>query len=340
MSFLSRLSVLCWVASALLPVAQAAEEVNLYSARQESLIKPLLDRFTAQTGIQVNLVTGSADALLTRLQQEGQNSPADLFITTDAGRLWRAQQAGVLQAVQSPVLEAAIPAQYREDKGHWFGLTMRARPILYAVARVKPAELSTYAALTESQWKNRVCVRSSDNIYNQSHLAAMIATQGIAATEAWARGLVANFARPPQGGDRDQIKAVAAGQCDVALVNTYYYGTMLTEGDEAEQAAAKATAIFWPDQAGRGVHVNISGAGLTAAAKHRDNAIRLLEFMVSDEAQSWYAKVNHEYPVKAGVAISDTLKALGEFKADALNLDLLGAHNPDAVRVADRAGWK
>jgi iron(III) transport system substrate-binding protein len=338
MSPLSRLSVVLLAASALLPVA--AEEVNLYSARQEALIKPLLDRFSEQTGIKVNLVTGNADALLSRLQQEGQNSPADLFVTTDAGRLWRAQQAGVLQPLRSELLESAIPAQYREDQGYWFGLTMRARPILYSLERVKPEALSTYADLADPKWKKRVCMRSSDNIYNQSHLAAMIAVHGEEATESWVRGLVANFARPPQGGDRDQIKAVAAGQCDVALVNTYYYGTMLAEGDEAEKAAAKASAIFWPDQAGRGAHVNISGAGLTASARNRDNAIRLLEFMAGDEAQSWYAEVNHEYPVKPGVAVSATLKALGEFKADDLNLDLLGLHNPDAVKLADRAGWK
>jgi iron(III) transport system substrate-binding protein len=335
---LSRLSLALFVALA--PIAQAAEEVNLYSARQEALIKPLLDQFSAATGIQVNLVTGNADALLTRLQQEGRNTPADVFVTTDAGRLWRAHQAGVLQPIQSEVLDAAIPAAYREHSGHWFGLTLRARPILYAVDKVKPEQLSTYEALTDSQWKKRICMRSSDNIYNQSHLAAMIAVKGVAETEAWARGLVANFARPPQGGDRDQIKSVAAGQCDIALVNTYYYATMLTEGDEGERAAAARTAIFWPNQDDRGVHVNISGAAVTAAAKNRANAVRLLEYMVSDEAQSWYAQVNHEYPIKVGVAPSETLKSWGEFKADSLNLDLLGEHNPEAVRIADRAGWK
>jgi iron(III) transport system substrate-binding protein len=328
------------IAAACAPMLQAAEEVNIYSARQEALIKPLLDRFTAHSGIQVNLVTGNADALLTRLEQEGRNTQADVFVTTDAGRLWRAQQAGVLQAIESEVLTAAIPPQYREDSGYWFGLTLRARPILYSIERVKPEELSTYEDLTDPKWKKRVCVRSSDNIYNQSHLASMIATKGAEETEAWARALVANFARPPQGGDRDQIKAVAAGQCDLALVNTYYYGGMLVEGDEAERKAIATTALFWPNQQDRGVHVNISGAGVTAAAKNRDNAIRLLEFMLSDEAQTWYAEVNYEYPIKADMPVSDTLKAWGEFKPDTLNLDLLGIHNPEAVRIADRAGWK
>ncbi len=325
----------------LLPaVPQAAEQVNIYSARKEALIKPLLERFTEKTGIPVRLVTGKADALLTRLQREGRNSPADLLITTDAGRLWRAQQAGVLQRVQSAVLDAAVPAAYREPGGYWFGLSLRARPILYSTERVDPSQLAHYSDLADPKWRGKVCVRSSDNIYNQSLLAAMVAHQGEAKTQAWAEGLVANLARPPQGGDRDQIKAVAAGQCDLALVNSYYFGMMQVDQDEEQRAAAAKTALFWPDQDGNGVHVNISGAGLTAAAEHKAAAIQLLEFLVSDEAQAWYAEVNHEYPVKPGVEIPAQLAAWGAFKADELGLDQLGTHNPEAVRIADRAGWK
>ncbi len=318
----------------------AGDSVNIYSARKEALIKPLLDRFSEQTGIPVKLVTGKADALLKRLKQEGQNSPADLLITTDAGRLWRAQEAGVLQPVQNTVLEQAIPAHYREDGGHWFGLSLRARPILYAIDRVKPEELSTYEDLTNPKWKGRICVRSSGNIYNQSLLAGMIAHQGPDVTEAWAKGLVANFARPPKGGDRDQIKAVASGQCDVALVNSYYYGMMQADKNPDQHDPASKTALFWPNQNDHGTHANISGAGITKAAKNRDNAIKLLEFLVSDEAQAWYASANFEYPIKSGVAIPEALQAWGTFKPDTLNLDMLGRNNPEAVRISDRAGWK
>lgn len=318
----------------------ADEQVNVYSARKEALIKPLLDRFTQETGIQVRLVTGKADALLTRLKREGRNSPADLLITTDAGRLWRAHRAGVLQPVESQVLEDAVPARYREAGNHWFGLSVRARPLVYATDRVDPGELSSYEDLTDPKWKGRICIRSSNNIYNQSLLASMIARKGADATEAWAKGLVANFARPPQGGDRDQIKAVAAGQCDVAVVNSYYYGTMQTSSDAAQKAAAGKTAIFWPNQGDRGVHVNISGAGVTASAGNRENAVKLLEFLVSDDAQAWYADVNQEYPVKAGIPVSALLRSWGDFKADTIDLDQLGSNNPAAVRVADRAGWK
>lgn len=321
-----------------------AAEVNLYSARQENLIKPLLERFTEQTGIEVNLVTGKADALLQRLKSEGRNSPADLLLTTDAGRLHRAREAGVLAPAESDTLSERIPAQYRDPEGYWFGLSVRARPIVYVTDRVKPAELSTYEALADPKWKGRVCIRSSSNIYNQSLVASMIAHRGVEATEAWARDFVANFARPPIGGDRDQVLAAAAGQCDVAVVNTYYLGVMLNEDDKEQREAAGRVAVFWPNQEGngdgRGTHVNVSGIGLTAAAGNRDNAVRLMEFLTSDESQAWYAQVNHEYPVRDSVPVSDTLAAWGGFKADDLDLHLLGKYNAEAVRLMDRAGWK
>lgn len=325
--------------------AQAAGEVNLYSARKEDLIKPLLDRFTAQTGIQVNLVTGKEDALLTRLQSEGDASPADLLVTTDAGRLGRAKAAGVTQAATSPALEAAIPAAYRDPEGHWFGLSLRARPILFVKGKVDPAGLSSYEALADPKWKGKVCVRGSDSIYNQSLVASLIAADGQPATETWARGLVANFAKPPQGGDRDQIKAAAAGQCDLAIANTYYLAGMLTSKDPAEQAAAQQMGVFWPNQdgpgtQGRGAHVNVSGAAVTKAAKHKAEAIRLLEFMAGPESQAWYAQVNGEYPVVAGVPVGPTLAAWGTFKADTLNLAKLGDFNAEATKLMDRAGWK
>ncbi|MCW8825797.1 MAG: extracellular solute-binding protein, partial [Gammaproteobacteria bacterium] len=237
----------------------AGEELNLYSARKEALIKPLLDQFTQETGIKVNLVTGKADALLQRLKSEGRNSPADLLLTTDAGRLSRAKEAGLLQPITSEILSKEIPQHYRDPEGYWFGLSVRARPIIYSVERTDPAHLSSYEALSDPEWKQRICIRSSGNIYNQSLIASMIEADGMERTEQWANGLVTNFAKPPQGGDRDQIKAVASGRCDVAIANSYYYGMMVNSKKESERQAALKTAIFWPNQNGRGTHVNISG---------------------------------------------------------------------------------
>lgn len=322
------------------PPAIASGEVNLYSARKEELIKPLLDRFTADTGIKVNLVTGKADALLKRLESEGRNTPADLLLTTDAGRLYRAYEAGLLQPVSSEILERDIPAIYRDPEGHWFGVSVRARVLMYAKDRLQPAALSTYEDLADPRWKGRICIRSSDNIYNQSLIASMIVAHGEAETEAWAKGLVANFARPPQGGDRDQIKAVAAGQCDVAVANTYYLGGMFNSSDPAQREAAAKIAVFWPNQADRGTHVNVSGAGVTKYARNRDNAVRLLEFMTTDASQRWYADANLEYPVRDGIVLNETLQSWGSFKADTINLAELGRHNAAGVRLMDRAGWK
>jgi len=334
------LGILCMMSGAGAAIADDEPMVNVYSARKESLIKPQLDRFTEETGIRVNLVTGKADALLERLRREGRNSPADVLITVDAGRLYRAREAGVLQPVESVILEGIIPAAYRDPEGYWYGLSLRARPIMYVKGRVKPEELSTYEKLSSGQWRKRICIRSSSNIYNQSLVASMIESDGEAATETWARGLVANFARAPSGGDRDQIKAAAAGQCDIAVANTYYLGMMLNSKDAAEVQAAEKVAVFWPNQDGRGAHVNVSGAGVTKAARHRENAIRLIEFLAGEDAQRWYADVNYEYPVRGGMEISETLQAWGNFKADGVNLSRLGENNAAAVKLMDRAGWK
>lgn len=334
------LPMFCLLASLLAPPVLASGEVNIYSARKEDLIKPLLDDFSRRTGIAVNLVTGKEEALLQRLQSEGANTPADVLLTTDAGRLSAARKAGVLQAVKSDFLTAHVPASYRDPEGYWYGLSVRARPIIYARDRIRPADLSTYENLADPKWKGRICVRSSDSVYNQSLVAGLISHQGEARTEAWARGLVANFARPPAGGDRDQIKAVAAGECDVTLANTYYLGSMVSSSDEAEKQAAAKVAVFWPDAKTTGVHVNVSGAGITAHARNRDNAVRLLEFLAGDSAQRWYAETNNEYPVNPAISPSATLKAWGEFKADTLNVAKLGELNATAVQVMDRAGWK
>lgn len=327
--------------TALAPLAAlAAGEVNVYSARQEQLIKPILDRFTEETGIKVNLVTGKAEELLARLKSEGRNTPSDLLVTVDAGNLYTAEAAELFQKVRSATLDENIPPSYRDPDGEWFGLSVRARPFFYHPARVNPDDLSTYEALADPKWKGRICIRSSGNIYNQSLVASIVAANGEAKAEAWANGLVANLARPPAGGDRDQIKAVAAGQCDIAVANTYYYAQMLASDDTATRDAARAVKVFWPNQDDRGTHVNISGAGVTKHAKNRDNAVKLIEFLSSTEAQQWYAEANQEYPVRDGIEWSAELKSMGEFKSDPLNALVIGAGNAGALKLMDRAGWK
>ncbi len=323
------------------PHAMASGEVNLYSARKESLIRPLLDRFTRETGITVNLVTGKAAALQKRLEVEGRNSPADLLLTSDAGRLYLAKRAGLFQPVESEILQRAVPPHLRDSDNHWFGLSRRARIIVYSKRRVRAGELARYEDLTDPKWRGRLCIRSSNNIYNQSLLASMVAHFGEEAAERWAAGVVANFARPPRGNDRAQIKAVAVGECDVAVVNSYYLGKMQNSPDPSERSAAAEVVPLFPNQADRGTHVNVSGAGVTRYAKNRDNALKLLEFLVSDEAQRWYAASNHEYPVKAGIEVSSTVQAWGyPFKEDALEMRWLGVHNVTAVKIFDRVGWR
>jgi iron(III) transport system substrate-binding protein len=319
--------------------AWAAEEVNVYTTRQEVLIRPLLDTFEKESGIRVNVVFAK-EGVIERLKSEGANSPADAILTADVGYILQAKDEGLLQPIRSEVLNAAIPAQYRDPEGAWYGLSLRARPIMYAKDRVDPAELSTYEDLADPKWKGRICVRSSSNIYNQSLVSSLIAANGVEKVEEWANGFVANFAREPAGGDRDQIMAVAAGECDIAIANTYYLAGMLAGDDAAQNEAARKVGVSWPNQEGRGAHVNISGGGVTASAQHADAAVKLLEFMVSDEAQRIYAEAVNEYPVKPGIPPSATVAGFGEFKADPLNLAVIGEHNAEAVRLMDRAGWR
>lgn len=320
----------------------AAEEVNVYSARKEALIKPLFDKFTEETGIKVNMITGKAGALQKKLELEGDNTPADMLITVDAGNLHRAKEAGLLQAIDSEALTSNIPDNLRDADKQWFGMTYRARPIFYVTDKVKPDELSTYEDLADPKWKGRICIRSSSNIYNQSLVSSMLVANGEEATQAWADDFVKNLARPPKGGDRDQIKAAAAGECDIAIANSYYFAKMLTGKDEKQKAAAAKVTLFWPNQGddARGTHINISGAAITKAAKNKDNAVKLMEYMTDDAAQTWYAETNGEYPVKAGIDASETLQSWGEFKADALNMSELGNSNAAAVKIMDKAGWK
>ena len=338
-TYIRALSFALTALAALSPGGGRAEEVNIYSARQEHLMRPLLDAFTKKTGIAVNLVSAGDDALIERLKSEGPNGPADILLTADVGRLIRASESGLLQSVRSDTLAASVPSEFRDPNGAWYGLSMRARVVLYAKDRVKPQELSTYAALTDPKWKGRICVRSSSSVYNQSMLAAMIVNDGAARTENWAKGIVANMARTPQGGDRDQISAVAAGVCDLAIANTYYYAGMLNSKNDEERRAADKIALFWPDQNGLGTHVNISGAAIAKNAPNRENAEKLLEFLVSPEAQSIYAKANYEYPVLAGAEIDPIIDELGELTIDPLSLGEVAKHRKEASTLVDKVGF-
>jgi iron(III) transport system substrate-binding protein len=268
------------------------------------------------------------------------NSPADILLTADVGRLIRAQKADVLQPVSSDTLSSLIPTKYRDPEGNWFGLSLRSRVIFAAKDRVKEGEIKTYEDLTDPKWKGRICIRSSTNVYNQSLLGAMIAHKGAEEAAKWAEGIVANLARKPQGGDRDQIKAVASGQCDVAIGNTYYLGKMLAGSDEKQKEAASKVFVVWPNQYGRGSHVNISGAGVTKSAKHKEAAIKLIEFLASDEAQKVYTEEVFEYPLRDGIEVSETVASWGKFKADDIELAKIAEHQAEAVRIFDKAGWR
>jgi iron(III) transport system substrate-binding protein len=314
--------------------------VNVYSHRHYDTDEALFRKFTEETGIEVRVVSASADELMARLEREGAASPADLLITVDAGRLHRARERELLRAVSSRQLEAAVPEAYRDPDGYWYGLTRRVRIIAYALDRVDPSDVQTYESLTDERWAGRIVARSSENIYNVSHLASIIAAHGPEVAEAWVRGVVANFARPPQGNDTDQIRDVAAGVGDLALVNTYYVGRLLNAEDEASRELASRVGVIFPNQGGRGAHVNVSAAGVTRHAPNPANAVRLLEFLVGEEAQRAFAEGNYEYPVREGVAWAPALQAWGEFRSDPLPLSRLGEFNNEAVRIFDRGGWR
>ena len=324
---------------ALLAAPAAASEVNIYSYRQAVLIKPLLVGFEKKTGIKANVVY-LKNGMMARLKAEGSASPADVILTVDAARLIRLDTQGAFQPVTSAFLSKVIPAQYRHPQGNWFGLTIRGRPIFYNPKKVKASDLSTYEALADGKWKGRICIRSSSNVYNQSLIASLIAANGVEKAQAWATGFVKNFARKPAGGDRDQIRAVASGECDIAIANTYYYAGLAKSKKERDRQAAAAVRLFWPNQAGRGAHVNISGAGVAKYAKHKANAIRLIEYLASKEAQQIYARIVNEYPVRKDVQPGKVVAGFGEFKADTLPLAALAKFQKEAVRVADRAGWR
>ena len=315
-------------------------ELNIYTSRHYQTDEALYDRFTELTGVRINRLEGKGDQLIERIRSEDVNSPADILITVDAGRLWRAEQAGLFQPVQSAVLEERVPANLRHPDGLWFGFSTRARLIFYNKQEIEPGAVMTYEDLADPRWQGRVCIRSSGNIYNQSLLGAIIAADGEAEAEGWAQGVVNNFARHPTGGDTDQIRSVAAGECGLAVANSYYFARLLKSEMAEDKAVVASLGVVFPNQEGRGAHVNVSGAGVLKYAPHPDAAVKFLEYLVSEEAQHYFADANNEYPAVNGVAANSVLDQLGRFKADPLNVSVLGETQPQAQRIFDRVGWE
>lgn len=315
---------------------EEASQITVYSARAEHLIKPLFEQYEEQTGTEIRYITDSAGALIQRLKAEGSNTPADILLTVDAGNLWQASEEGLFQPLDSDAVRANIPAHLRADNEEWTALSVRARTIVYSTERVDPSELSSYEALADDKWEGRLCLRTAKKVYNQSLVATMIETLGEEQTESIVEGWVANLAAEPFSNDTSAMEAVLAAQCDVTLVNTYYFGRLKQDNPEAE------LALFWPNQGEdeRGVHVNVSGAGITKHAKQPEAARELIEWLSSAEAQGQFAEVNQEYPANATVEPSEGVAAWGDFKADSVNVEAAGRLQADAIKLMDRAGYR
>ena len=314
-------------------------EINLYTHRHYDADKVIFEDFTKKTGITVNVVKANADELIQKMESEGNQSPADLLITVDAGRLVRAKEKGLLQATNSKKLNETVPEHLKDKENYWFGLTKRARVIAYDKNKVSKEDLSTYEALTNEKWDNKILIRSSSNIYNQSLLASIIANDGIENAKNWALGVVNNFARTPKGNDRDQVKAVLAGEGELAIINTYYIGKLLNSEDQNEVDAGKAVSLFFPNQEDRGTHINVSGIGVAKYSPNKENAIKFIEYLVSKDVQEKFAEANYEYPVNPNAASSELLKSWGDFKEDKLSLSKLGENNKKAVIIFDEVEW-
>jgi iron(III) transport system substrate-binding protein len=329
-------------ASALaLPALAQTQTLNLYTARHYSTDEALYTNFTKQTGIRINRIEGGEDALFERIRAEGANSPADVFITVDIGRLWRAEQAGIFAPVQSAVLTSRIPTHFRDPEGRWFGFSARARLIAYNKAMVKPGEINDYEDLANPKWRKKICVRSSGHPYMLSLTASMAAHLGEAKAEAWVKGLADNLARAPKGGDTDQLLAVAAGECAIAVSNQYYLVRLLRSKKPDEQAAVAKLGVVWPNQGNRGTHMNISGGGMLKSAPNREAAIKFLEYLASDEAQGYFANGNNEWPTVSAAKIDNAvLQSLGDFKQDTLAVARIGSNQALAQRISDRAGYR
>ncbi len=329
---IQRLLLLCLIAC---PGVLVAQSVNVYSARHYDTDLQLYENFRKQTGIKVNLIEASSDALIQRIVNEGQYSPADVLITVDAGRLYRAEEAGVFSATESAVLNARVPEHFRHPDGLWYGLSKRARVIIYNKAAGKPDTLTRYQDLAKPEFKGQVCVRSSSNIYNISLLAGLIAHDGNEAAKAWAEGVVSNLKRRPQGNDTSNIRDVALGECRFSIVNTYYLARMIADGSDI----GEKVGVIFPNQEDTGTHVNISGAGVLKYAPNRENAIKFIEFLTEPDAQYLFVEGNHEYPVVEGAKLTEAVKSLGEFREDDLDASVLGENQAAAVRIFDAAGW-
>ncbi|MDZ7851904.1 MAG: Fe(3+) ABC transporter substrate-binding protein [Halomonas sp.] len=328
------------MAGSAMATSAAAEEINLYSARHYDSDEQIYKAFTEETGIEVNLLEGDSDQLIERIKREGVASPADVMMTVDAGRLWRAEQEGIFQGIESEVLAERLPDAMRHPEGKWFGFSQRARVIFYNRDNFDPSEIDTYEDLASLEFDDSICIRSSNNIYNQSLLASLIEHHGEEEAEAWAQGVVNNMARDPEGGDTDQIRGVASGVCDLAVANHYYYVRLLKSEDNADREAARKVGILFPNQDGRGTHVNVGGAGVVDGAPNPENAVRFLEFLASDEAQEIFASGNNEFPVVEGIKKDPILESWGNFNKDDVNISVLGENNPEAVRIFDRVGWR
>lgn len=316
--------------------AASAQEVNVYSLRQEFLVEPLFEKFTAETGIKVNVIFAEK-GLVERIKQEGANSPADILMTVDISRIQQAVDAGVTEAVSNDVLSANIPAHLRDPEGHWFALTQRGRAIYASKERVAEGAITSYEDLADPKWEGKVCTRSGTHVYNVALFASMIAHHGEEKAQEWLEGLKNNLARKPQGNDRGQVKAIKEGECDVAIGNTYYFGKMMD--NEEQRPWAESVNIVFPNQDGRGMSMNISGMSLIKSAPNQENAVKLMEFLAGDVAQQIYAEVNYEYPVKPGVEWAENVKSWGTFKADELSLAEIARLSPDAIKMVDQIGY-
>jgi len=337
-------AILAAAITTVISTAAAADSkvLNLYSSRHYQTDEALYTNFEKKTGIKINRIEGPEDPLLERMKSEGTRSPADVLITVDMGRLMKAQEAGLFQPIKSAALESSIPAELRAADGSWFGFSVRARPIIYAKGKLNPKELPDYESLADPKWKGKICVRSGSSPYNISMLSSIIAAHGPAKAEDWARGVVANMARAPKGGDTDQIKAVAAGECDITISNTYYFARLLRSDKPEDKALVAKVGVIFPNQTGanaRGTHINISGAGVARYAPNKDNAIKFLEYLATPEAQRYFADGNNEYPA-VGKMSSVALDSLGTFRRDPLKMEMVGKNYAAASQIFDRAGWK
>ena len=311
-----------------------ANELVVYSSRADNLLKPVVAEYEKKTGTKVQLVGGQAGPLMEKIRAEGSNTPADVFITVDGGNLWQATQMGLLRPINSPTLKANIPASLRDPKNQWYGLSVRARTIFYNTNKVKPAELSSYAALADAKWKGRLCLRTSNNVYNQSLVGTMIANLGAVKTEQIVKGWVANLAAPPFANDTAMLEAIGAGRCDVGIANTYYYGRLM------DKQPNLPIGIFFADQKGKGTHVNVSGAGVTKFSKRPAEAQKFIEWLSGSEAQNLFADLNREYPANPKVKPDPKVAKWGSFKQDVINVSVAGSNQKRAVMLMRKAGYK